>query len=151
MVTKLWEKKELVCKGLNLGGKDQNMEEISTKIDIFLQIRESNICACSDWNFNYSLGFDILELIFGLTNDSFNFSYVQTIVDQVALQEMLLFRSSDGAFKLFGSRQSTIFMSCLDFTFRQLPEDQRESWIQYLEDLETLLDQEGISSSLDTL
>jgi hypothetical protein len=92
-------------------------EELEDHIMKFLHLRESEIFISCDWNFNLPAGHDVLSNLLKMSNDSYNFQPLLTVVNQLALDYIFLTLPSVGhqpAFQIVGQSQSMIYCFMLN-------------------------------------
>ena len=78
----------------------------------FLHLRESEIFISCGWNFNLPTGHDVLCSLLKMSNDSYNFSPLLTIVNRMALDYIFQVLPSLGFTQLFnivGPSQSMVY------------------------------------------
>ena len=83
----------------------EELEDIAMK---FLHLRESEIFIACGWNLNLPTGLDVLRSLLKSSNDSYNFSPLMTIINNMALDYIFQVLPSR-RFNIVGPCQSVVY------------------------------------------
>lgn len=114
----------------------------------FLHLRESEIFIACDWNFNLPSGHDVLSNLLKMSNDSYNFQPLLTVVNHLALDYIFQTLPKIGhlsTFQFVGPSQSMIYCFMLDAVCTTL------MWGEFCNSFVDFIGEEGIPLDLKSI
>ena len=112
----------------------------------FVLMRESEIFISCKLNFNLPTGYDVLTSLLKMSNDTYNFDPLLTIVDHLAIDYIFLDPpqfSLDTLFKISPPSQSKVYSACLHAVCSFL------QWGDFAKSFSEFVENEGIPLDMD--